>query len=88
MQAQGSSSIVGLRNNFQQVPEQQAKPTPQQRAAARNELDKYIPMNWDDQFDSHTELQNQDFWVTDANNPTQLQEDIAMLLEAKQKLAN
>ena len=67
MQAQASSGIVGLRGNF--VPEQQAKPTPQQRAAARNELDRYSQMNWPDQDDSHAELQDPALWVSDTNNP-------------------
>lgn len=88
MQAQASTSIVGLKGNFMQTPDQQVKPTPQQRAAARNELDRYSAMNWGDELDSHAELQDASLWVSDANNPTQQQEDIVMLLAAKQTMNN
>jgi hypothetical protein len=44
-------------------------------------------MNWDDDLDSHQELQDSSLWVSDASDTTQLQEDVVMLLAAKQTLA-
>ena len=76
MQATGSSSataIAGLRGNYMKVAEQPAKPTKQERAASRNELDRYMPMNWSDSEDSRAELNDHNFWVSDASNPAQLQ---------------
>ena len=44
-------------------------------------------MNWDDAQDSHLELEDPNLWVKDASNPTQLEEDIEMLREAKQTIS-
>ena len=49
MQATGAASattMAGLRGNYMKVGEQPAKPTKQERAAQRNELDRYFPMDW------------------------------------------
>lgn len=70
-----------------QTPEASNKPTKGERNASRNELDKYAAMNWDDANDSTAELQDPKLWISDASSPTQLQEDIAMLLAAKQVIS-
>ena len=69
-----------------QTPETQQKMSKGERNAARNELDKFAQMNWDDSMDSKAELQDPKLWISDASSSTQLQEDIVMLLAVKQEL--
>ena len=69
------------------APEQkQRKPSKQERAAARNELDRFNPMDWGEQHESFRELQDPSLWVSDTNDQTQLQNDIEMLKKVKSEL--
>ena len=68
------------------VAEQKKKPTKQERAAARNELDRYDPMHWEKEYESFSELNSAALWVSDTSDPAQLQNDIEMLKNVKSEL--
>ena len=80
MQAQGKGAngtpsggnISGLRGLISLAPEQRRKPSKNERAAARNELDKYDEMDWDDRMDSKPELHDSQkpIWTSASSNDT------------------